>query len=419
MAIFERTAKLKNAVSIELDGKTIEAERGEPLAVALVAASRLVLARSPKLHRPRGPSCLRGDCDGCLARVDGVPNVMLCLKPAAGGERIETQNVLGTSDTDLLRVTDWFFPKGIDHHHLMTGIPGVHAVMQSFARKLAGIGRLPEEGRAPLPSKRESCDVLVVGAGPSGTSVAAALSERGLDVVLVDDGTEPGGSGRFADDETRRQLDELSLARVRIELRATVAGIYETEALVVREEGALVLKPKVIVLATGAHDGVLAVDNNDLPGIMSARALAALHRYGLTPRAPIALVGDGYWLERCASLFGDQVATRLGVDQLASFDGTSRVKSLRDKDGKKTSVELVAIGAPGAPSFELAEMAGAEVAFGPAGYQVVTDGSGRAGKNVFAVGECTGEAFEPRALIASATKVAGMIATSSLTLRPA
>src|SRR5688572_19290242 len=140
--MFRRGRALQDPVTITLDGADVPAERGEPLAIALLAAGKITLARSPKLHRPRAPSCLRGACDGCLARVDGVPNVMTCLRPAAGGERIETQNVVGSRESDLLRVTDWFFPQGIDHHHLMAGIPGISGVMQAFARKLAGLGKL-------------------------------------------------------------------------------------------------------------------------------------------------------------------------------------------------------------------------------------------------------------------------------------
>ncbi|MGO8992824.1 MAG: (2Fe-2S)-binding protein, partial [Polyangiaceae bacterium] len=68
----------RDAVSITLDGERIVAERGEPIAAALLGAGKWTLARSPKFHRPRGPSCMRGACDGCLARVDGVANVMTC-----------------------------------------------------------------------------------------------------------------------------------------------------------------------------------------------------------------------------------------------------------------------------------------------------------------------------------------------------
>src|SRR5580698_5480837 len=96
-------------VTLRFDGERIVAERGEPAAVALIAAGHLALARSPKFHRPRGPACLRAACDGCLARVDDEPNIMTCRVPAAEGTRVETQNVVGSRRTDLLRMADWFF----------------------------------------------------------------------------------------------------------------------------------------------------------------------------------------------------------------------------------------------------------------------------------------------------------------------
>src|SRR5262245_50273100 len=171
-------------VEIEHEGERLEAERGEPLAFALIAAARLPLARSPKLHRPRGPYCLRGACDGCLARVDGVPNVMTCQRVALGGERIDTQNVLGTRGVDALRAADFLFPRGIDHHRLLAGIRGVSSVVQTFARRVAGLGKLPEAIETTRPARRREVDVLVIGGGPAGLGAAAAL---GAPAFLVDD----------------------------------------------------------------------------------------------------------------------------------------------------------------------------------------------------------------------------------------
>src|SRR3984957_18000592 len=127
-------------VTMHLDGQALVAERGEPVAVALLAAGKLALARSPKFHRPRGPSCLRAACDGCLARVDGRPNVMTCMVPAAEGTVVGTQNTRGAREVDFLRVTDWFFPRGMNHHELFAGVPGLQGLMQTFARRVAGLG---------------------------------------------------------------------------------------------------------------------------------------------------------------------------------------------------------------------------------------------------------------------------------------
>ena len=81
---------------------------------------------------------------------------------------METQNVLGSRKVDLLQVTDWFFPQGIDHHHFMAGVPAASFVVQKVARHVAGLGRVPEEPHPDGTARREEVDALVVGAGPAG-----------------------------------------------------------------------------------------------------------------------------------------------------------------------------------------------------------------------------------------------------------
>ena len=100
------------------------------------------LARSPKFHRPRGPSCLRGGCDGCVLRVDGVPNVLTCLEPVRDGARVESQNSALTRRFDPLRGADFTFPNGFNHHDFLAGIPIAEDLLAAFARKVAGLGHL-------------------------------------------------------------------------------------------------------------------------------------------------------------------------------------------------------------------------------------------------------------------------------------
>ena len=104
-------------------------------------------------------------------RVQGVPNVMTCLAPAAGEERIESQNVMGSRKADLLRVNDWLFPHGFDHHHFMTDVPALEPLVRSFARKISGLGLLPSEVQPTQPARFVDADVVVVGGGLSGLVV--------------------------------------------------------------------------------------------------------------------------------------------------------------------------------------------------------------------------------------------------------
>jgi sarcosine oxidase subunit alpha len=400
-----RLAPLRDSVAFELDGETIEAERGEPIAFALLAADKLALSRSPKLHRPHGPSCLRGGCDGCLARVDGEPNVMTCLVPCRGGERVETQNVLGSRKVDLLQVTDWFFPRGIDHHHFMAGIPAASFVVQKVARHVAGLGRLPDQARPEGSARREEVDAFVVGAGPAGLTVARRLMENaapGFRLAIADDGVSPGGSLR-ARGEPIPDLSRLHLYSGR-----TAAGIYEQEVLVVGDDEAIIVRPRALVLATGAHDGTVAFPGNDLPGVMSARAGALLAQHGIAIGDRVALFGGGVYsdaflhrMERHVEVFvvppGATIAAQ-GRGRITSITVTERASSApgsrRPRNKSQHTVDALLVEARGASSFELAEQAGASVRFDPGQgcYLPSLDANGRAAPGVWCAGElaCTG-----------------------------
>ncbi|HEY4120294.1 MAG TPA: (2Fe-2S)-binding protein, partial [Byssovorax sp.] len=329
-------------VTFTLDGADVTAERGEPLAIALLAADKTIVARSPKLHRPRGPTCFRGACDGCLARVDDAPNVMTCLVPARGGERVESQNVVGSRKADLLRLTDWFFPQGIDHHHLMAGVPALGEAMQAFAQKVAGLGRLPGQVQEIEAGARLEADVVVVGAGVAGMAVASALSRAKLDVALVDDGLAPGGSLHGAPDVQSAVARRAPLDGVTLLARHVCAGAFlPSEAprppgdradgvtlLVVDDARAKLVTAPAIVLATGAHDGVVAAFGNDLPGVFSARALCRLLASGLEPDGPIGVVrgeGAGFWGDELARRAGGGVS--IGEAELEGFAGRAHVSA--------------------------------------------------------------------------------------------
>lgn len=407
--MLERRRPLRDPVTIYLDDAAVSAERGEPLAVALLAAGKVTLARSPKLHRPRAPACLRGACDGCLARVDGIPNVMTCLRPLRGNERIETQNVIGSRESDLLRLSDWFFPKGIDHHHLMAGIPGVSGVMLTFARKLAGLGKLPDAVVLPREARRAETTALVVGGGLAGQVVASKLAARGEEVTLVDDGASLGGSLLAAPSVAEAIGSAFPLAGVTLLPSCVVAGVYRGEALLASDAGAIVMKARALVFATGAHDGVLAVPNNDLPGVFSARALARLLRHGVAPKGKTAIVGEGFWADEIATRLGDR-AVRVAPRSVVAVKGSSRVRGLVVREGQRERelpVDVVATALAGAPSFEVAEQAGASLRFdAQSGYAVAADDRGRAGDRLWAVGECTGIQFDPRLIAEQAERAA-------------
>ncbi len=414
----------RHPVTLHLDGRPVAAERGEPAVASLVAAGYAALARSPKFHRPRGPACLRAACDGCLARVDGVPNVMTCRVAAHEGMRIETQNVVGSRETDLLRMADWFFPQGMNHHELLAGVPGLQGVMQAFARRVAGLGRLPEavpETGGPRPAARRDADVLVVGAGAAGMAIAVELIRRGRTVEVVDDDLQWGGSVRALvglDAQPWAPLlgafaEALGNPRLTVRTMTTAAGIYGDDVLVVGADGVEVVHARTLFLAPGAHDGVCSFEGNDIPGILSARAAGWLLARGVLPgrRAVVCQVeGGGPFGEAYArSAPSGSAVFEQGRPVLAR--GGARVKevTLATAQGERTlACDTLLVDAPRAPAYELCAQAGARLTHGGAdapGYVVPTE-SGRIRAGVFALGEVAGTPLEAAAIANEAQAIA-------------
>lgn len=418
-----RTRPLKDPVTITLDGAEIRAERGEPVAAALVAEGKLVLARSPKFHRPRGPSCMRAACDGCLARVDGKPNVMTCMIAAREGMVVVSQNRLGAREADLLRMADWFFPEGMNHHELFAGVPGIQSVMQVFARRVAGLGRLPGEGAdraAPRRAFRRSADVVVVGGGAAGMAIATHLAKARRAVEVIDDQLALGGctsalAGKAAEAFAPMRasfMDLVAKGAIRARPETVAGGLFERDLLVVGPDGAEVLETKTIVFASGAHDGVLAFEGNDVPGVMSARAGCALLSHGVRPGEKVVVVEPPGGGPFGAVYAAQDPSAELVRGEPVRVKGSARAKGIvvRGLDGKERSLscDAVLVDAPRSPAYELAEQAGAQLFHEPRGYVVRTDG-GRIAEGVFALGELTGTALDARAIEAEAERVAATI----------
>jgi len=81
----------KPKVKIIFDGEVIEAQEGEPIATALLAAGKTIFRYTNKLHSPRGVFCAIGRCTDCMMVVDGVANVRTCITPVREGMVVQTQ----------------------------------------------------------------------------------------------------------------------------------------------------------------------------------------------------------------------------------------------------------------------------------------------------------------------------------------
>ncbi len=162
------------------------------------------------------------------------------------------------------------------------------------------------DGKFPAPAIR--FDVVVVGAGRSGTAAALAAAQNGKTVLLVDENPVPGhqigndvpyyfgGRATAATQNSERMLETLFMntpaldavieAGVELLLGTCAWGVYRNGPLVASLPGQVVALADgerswlvgfdQIILATGARDLPMAFPGWNQPGVMGATALKML-----------------------------------------------------------------------------------------------------------------------------------------------
>jgi sarcosine oxidase subunit alpha len=396
-----RVTKVEKPVTIELDGEQLSAREGEPAAAAVIASGELLFARSPKYHRPRGPWCMSGGCSHCLMRVDGVPNVPTCRVPVKAGMRLERQNALPDAKLDLLRASDFIFQKWFNHHEFLAGVPIAEQVLLKVARQLSGLGVLPDtvpEARAPAVV--EHLGTVIVGAGPAGLAVARRLEERGQPFTLIERERIVGGRLVTGAEEHQPPIPQVDGQRLR--LGSLVVGLFIDEvkpflAVVHGEQLHLVFYER-LVLAVGGHPTFPTFPNNDLPGVMAARAVSALvRRHGVLPGQRVACVGEPSEARALAQLLTGVGAQTIAVGaEVVRAHGLRKVEAVTVKQHgseARHGCDVIAVCAPVSPAFELARAAGAKVSWEPNHqlFVVEADVNGRTSvPGLFVVGELRG-----------------------------
>jgi len=360
---------------IYLDGEAIDAAPGDTVAAALLRAGVTTFTRSIKYHRPRGPFCLAGSCGQCLMRVDGVPSLPACRVPAAEGMRCERQNApLGMIDRDLFRASDFLFPEGLDHHHLMTGSRLLGRVALEVARRLAGLGELPDAPQPPVRGELRTVKLVIVGGGPAGLAAARAA---GPGAVLLERAARTGGAALLFGEDVAEDAGsaELLLDAECVGLFANDTRVPGNALLAVRRGGGLLaMVAERVIVATGGISQPLPFPGVDRPGVYAARGLLGLPAM---VGKKLAVVGEGEELHRCA-----EALSRRGYD-IALLPGAPRralgnpVKAVDANDGTRIRCDAVAVALPPAPLHELASSAGAQARFDGKGFPVETDADGR------------------------------------------
>jgi sarcosine oxidase, subunit alpha len=303
-----------------------------------------------------------------LVRVNGLPNQPACRLLVEGGEQIETQNVLGTRETDLLAAADFLFPQGIDHHRLMAGIRGISPLVGNFARRIAGLGRLADGAPAVRPAQRREIPLLIVGGGRAGLTAAARLGPR---ATLVDDGHTLGGALTALEPKRAEALaatlrasgaDVHPHASVLALSREPDDGTGRISALVVTAAKTLLLRCQAVLLATGRHDATPAFANNDLPGIFSARAALFAWQNDVLIGSRIGVVGSGRYAARLLEqVQGAAALVPLDAESVLRAIGRERISGveIRTDDGtRRIKAECFGIRRPGSTQLRASRAGG-------------------------------------------------------------
>ncbi len=392
----------ETTAQLELDGQPIAARAGENTACALLAAGETIFSRSIKYHRPRGPYCFSGACGQCLMRVDGVPNIPVCQTTVRPGMRVERQNAFPSAGVDVFAITDWFFPRGLNHHEMFAGVPIADQVMAKVARQLAGLGKLPD---APAPQRPAAhtrrCEIAIVGGGAAGLAAAQTFEDAKAPWLLLERERFVGGRLVVAPEEFGAPT-VWNAPPDKVHLGSTVVGLFEDAEgrFLAATDGERLEKiyARQILLANGGQPQLLQFENNDLPGVFAGRAVSRMIRlHRILPGERIAVVGDPAEAKPLAALIASVGGVAVGVGDAAhaahGLSAVSAVTIVRDGKPVKLDCDAIAVCAAPAPSFELARQGGAHVGWREKEhvFAVDADADGRtAAAGLFVAGDLRG-----------------------------
>ncbi len=291
----------QKVVEFTFDGKEMTGYEGEAVSSALFANGirRFSLHRNGKA--PQGIFCANGQCSQCTVIIDGLPQKS-CITPLKAGMKIETLN---------------------------------------------GVPKLAEDDRPVEHTERrnESCDVLVVGGGPSGLNATIELAQLGFNVILVDDKARLGGklllqTHKFFGSEedcfagTRgvdiaHILEEKvrSFKNVKIYTETSVIGVFKDKkaGLFVENKHYVVVDFKGLILSSGAREKSVLFKGNDLPGVYGAGAFQTLVNRDLVKAAKkILIIGSGN-----VGLIGAYHALQAGIEVAAIVEIAPKINGYK------------------------------------------------------------------------------------------
>ena len=308
------------------EGLEYQGFAGDTISSALAAAGVPYLARSFKYHRPRSILSFANHDSNTLFQVDGVPNVRGDVTLLRESMRVTALNTFGGLTGDKARVLDRFarlLPVGFYYKafHSKRLFPR----WERMFRALTGLGEVTLGAlRQTTPKRYGFCDVLVVGAGPSGLSAALAAGESGARVALIDESLRL--SGNDAPPSLVRAVHDC--AAITLYPGTVAAGYYADHWVALAQLAHMVkMRAGAVVFATGVIGQPAVFRNNDLPGVMlAAGAVRLLSRHGVAPgRRVLMLAANLEAYVACLELHAKGVVVAAIVDLRASPDSDTAV----------------------------------------------------------------------------------------------
>jgi NADPH-dependent 2,4-dienoyl-CoA reductase/sulfur reductase-like enzyme/Pyruvate/2-oxoacid:ferredoxin oxidoreductase delta subunit len=259
----------RDPFTLTFAGRSVTAYPGDMISSALFAAGIRTFGHHPKDGAPQGIYCANGQCAQCLVLADGLP-VKACMTAARPGMSVEP----------------------------VDGLPSLPTRQE--------VGVMREVETRPV-------SVLILGGGPAGLSAAIELGSRGIDVLVVDDKERLGGKlvlqthrffgstqavfagTRGIDVGTCLEKNVRELAAVEVWLESTALAVFSDRGVgILRKDRYVLVRPRILLVATGAREKSLVFQGNTLPGVYGAGAFQTLVNRDLVKAADrLFIVGGG------------------------------------------------------------------------------------------------------------------------------
>lgn len=310
-------------LSFKFDNRSYTAHPGDTLTSALLANGVRLMGRSFKYHRPRGVLTAGSEEPNAIVELRSgtrqEPNTRATTIEMFDGLEAQSQNRWPSLKFDALAINDRFsnfLSAGFYYKTFMWPAAFWEKLYEPMIRRAAGLGSLSmQEDPDDYDKGFRHCDLLIIGAGPSGLAAALTAGRAGSDVILADEDFALGGrlnSETFAlndnpaDEWVAQSVADLSaMPNVRLMPRTTVIGAFDhgIYGAVERTGDHLATLPagkprqvlwriysKRAVLCAGATERPIAFENNDRPGVMLASALRTYaNRFATTAAQRVAI----------------------------------------------------------------------------------------------------------------------------------